>query len=93
MPYFEPSRPRPDSLTPPNGATSVEMMPVVDADDAVFERLGDAPDAADVAAVEIGGEAELGVVGQRDRLLLGLEAEQRRDRAERLLARDRHRRW
>ena len=36
---------------------------VVDADDAVFERLGDAPDAADVAAVEIGGEAELGVVG------------------------------
>src|SRR5690349_18423457 len=30
---------------------------LVDADDAVFERLGDPPDAADVAAVEIGGEA------------------------------------
>jgi len=29
---------------------------LVDADDAVFERLGDAPDAADVAAVEIGGD-------------------------------------
>ena len=29
MPYFEPSRPMPDSLTPPNGATSVEMMPVL----------------------------------------------------------------
>src|SRR5260370_6378654 len=29
---------------------------LVDADDAVFERLGDAPDAADVAAVEIGCE-------------------------------------
>ena len=28
----------------------------VDADDAVFERFGDAPDAADVAAVEIGGD-------------------------------------
>src|SRR6185503_1351392 len=28
-PYFDPSRPRPDSLTPPNGATSVEMMPVL----------------------------------------------------------------
>ncbi len=27
MPYFEPSRPIPDSLTPPNGATSVEMIP------------------------------------------------------------------
>src|ERR1700732_1842428 len=28
---------------------------LVDADDAVFKRLRDAPDAADVAAVEIGG--------------------------------------
>src|SRR6266852_6578763 len=27
---------------------------LVDADDAVFERFGDAPDAADVAAVEVG---------------------------------------
>src|SRR6202035_246347 len=44
----------------------------VDADDAVFERLGDAPDAADVAAVEIGGEAELGVVGHLDRFGFGL---------------------
>src|SRR5689334_9714892 len=29
MPYLEPSRPRPDCLTPPNGATSVEMMPAL----------------------------------------------------------------
>src|ERR1700730_2701370 len=29
---------------------------LVDADDAVFEGLGDAPDAADVAAAEIGGD-------------------------------------
>ncbi len=29
MPYFEPSRPMPDSLTPPNGATSEEMKPVL----------------------------------------------------------------
>src|SRR5262249_52203750 len=29
MPYFDPSRPMPDSFTPPNGATSVEMMPVL----------------------------------------------------------------
>ncbi len=29
MPYFEPSRPMPDSLTPPNGATSFEMKPVL----------------------------------------------------------------
>src|SRR3954452_7674672 len=54
---------------------------LVDADDAVFEGLGDAPDAADVAAVEIGGEAELGVVRHLDRLGLGLEAVKRRNRA------------
>src|SRR4051812_35883361 len=29
MPYFEPSRPMPDSLSPPNGATSDEMKPVL----------------------------------------------------------------
>lgn len=29
MPYLEPSRPRPDCLTPPNGPTSLEMMPVL----------------------------------------------------------------
>ena len=29
MPYFEPSRPMPDSFMPPNGATSVEMKPVL----------------------------------------------------------------
>jgi hypothetical protein len=29
MPYFEPSRPTPDSLTPPNGATSVDIIPVL----------------------------------------------------------------
>ncbi len=29
IPYFDPSRPSPDSLTPPNGATSVEIRPVL----------------------------------------------------------------
>ena len=29
MPYFDPSRPSPDSLTPPNGASAVEMSPVL----------------------------------------------------------------
>ena len=28
MPYFEPSRPRPELFTPPNGPTSDEKMPV-----------------------------------------------------------------
>src|SRR5262249_52940611 len=29
MPYFEPSRPVPDSFMPPKGATSVEIIPVL----------------------------------------------------------------
>src|SRR5262249_56503886 len=29
MPYLEPSRPMPDSFTPPNGATSVDTTPVL----------------------------------------------------------------
>src|SRR3990172_8742001 len=57
----------------------------VDADHAVLERLGNAPDAPDVAAVEIGRETVFGIVGKPDQLLLGLEAEQRRHRTERLL--------
>ena len=65
IPYFEPSRPMPDSLTPPNGATSVEMKPGVDAEDAVLERLRDTPDAAHVARVEVGGEAVRRVVRRR----------------------------
>src|SRR5271157_3474421 len=63
---------------------------LVNADDAVFERLGDAPDAADVAAVEIGGEAELGVVGHLDRLGLALEAVERRDGPKDLFLGDDH---
>src|SRR5581483_9398830 len=29
IPYLEPSRPMPDSFIPPNGATSVEIKPVL----------------------------------------------------------------
>lgn len=29
MPYFEPSRPSPESLTPPNGASAVDIRPVL----------------------------------------------------------------
>src|SRR5471030_1705742 len=54
----------------------------VDADDAIFQRLGHAPYTADVAAVEVGGETEFRVVGQSDCIGLVLEAEQRRHRSE-----------
>ena len=52
------------------------------------ERIDDAPDAADVAAAEIGREAEFGVVGHLDGLVVGLEAVERRDRAKRLFSGD-----
>src|SRR5438552_16871917 len=80
----------PLSFMPPKGAISVEMVPSLIADDAVFEGFGDAPDAADVAPVEIGGEAELGVVGHLDRVLFALEAIERCHRAEGLLPGDDH---
>src|SRR5688572_4786625 len=63
---------------------------LVDADNAVLQRLADAPNAADVPRVEVRGEAELSVVGELDGFLLGLEAEQRRNRTECLLASDLH---
>src|SRR5919198_4233379 len=60
--------------------------------DAGLHLLRHAEDAADVAAVEVAGEAELGVVGESDHLIFGLEADQRRHRPEGLLVRDDHRR-
>ncbi len=87
-PYLEPSRPRPDSLTPP--ALSPGDEPDVDAHDTGLKRLGDPPDPADVAAVEVGGETELGIVGHANCLVLRAEAQQRRHGAEGLLVRHRH---
>ena len=56
MPYLKPSRPDAAFLHAAERRDLGRDDPLVDADDAVFEPLGDAPDAADVAAVEIGGE-------------------------------------
>src|SRR6516164_9952862 len=63
---------------------------LVDADNAIFKGFGDAPDAADVTAVEIGREAELGVVGHLDGLVIGLKAVERRHRSKGLLLGDDH---
>ena len=48
---------------------------LVDRDDAGLERLGNAEHPADVAGVEVGGEAVLGLVGEPDHLVLVLELE------------------
>lgn len=65
-------------------------QPFVDADHAVFQRLGHAPGAADVAGVQVGGEAEFGVVGHGDGLFFSAEAEHRGQRAEGFVARYQH---
>jgi hypothetical protein len=60
MPYFDPSRPMPLPSCRRKARSRQRAFgrddALVDADDVVFEGLGDTPDAADVAAVEIGGE-------------------------------------
>src|SRR5258708_29728523 len=53
-------------------------QPLVDADHAVFQRFGDAPHATDIATVEIGRKPEFRIVGEADRLRLGLKDEERR---------------
>src|SRR5436190_2100172 len=63
----------------------------VDADHAGLHRFRDAENAADIAAVEVSGEPEFGVVDHRDRFRVGLEAKERRNRAERFFARHLHR--
>ncbi len=51
--------------------------PDVNAHHAVLQRLAHAEDAADVAAVEVAGQAKLGVVGRVNGFLLGVEPEHR----------------
>ena len=62
----------------------------VDAHHAVFQRFGHAENAAHVAAVEVAGQAELGVVGCVHRFLFGLELEDGRKRAKSLFFRAQH---
>jgi hypothetical protein len=74
MPYFEPSRPRPDSFTSPKGATFGRDDALIDADDTVLEALRDPPDAADIAGVEVRGKTERGVVARaREKGKMGSE--------------------
>ena len=62
----------------------------VDPDHAIFQCFTDPPAAADVAAVKICREAELGVVGQLHGFCLGLETENRRHRTESFFTRHFH---
>ena len=62
----------------------------VNADHAGVELLGDAPGAAQILAEQIGGKPERRIVGEPDRIVLGVEADERGDGAENLLAHNLH---
>lgn len=59
----------------------------VDADHAVFEPFRRPPDTPDVAGIEVASEASFRGVHHLDRLLLGLEPKEGRNRSEGFLAR------
>ena len=60
-------------LTPPKGTSAVEIRPVLMPTMPYSSASPTREDAAHVAAVEVARQAELGVVGHRDGLGLGLE--------------------
>src|SRR5690606_5749840 len=62
----------------------------IDADHAVFERLGHTPHAREVARIEVRGEAKLGVVGLGYDIGFVGEAEERGDRPKGFLAGNGH---
>ena len=61
-------------------------QPGVEADHAVLQGLWHPPRTVDIAGIDIGGEARIGVIGHGDGLVLGGEADQPRDRPKSLLA-------
>ena len=87
IPWCEPSRELPLSLTPPNGASSVEIAPAL-SDHAVFQAFGNTKDSRGVPGEEIRSETERAVVCRGDHLVFAVEAEDRR--AERLFVRKIH---
>ena len=86
MPSWPPSRPMPLCFDAAERGRRVADQAAVEADHAGLERLADPQAAGQVAGVDVGDQAVLGVVGQPDRLVLVGERDDRGDRAEDLLA-------
>ncbi len=82
-PLGRPFPAQPRLLDPAKGGQFGGDDPLVDPHHAVFEPLGHSPHPGDVAAIEVGGQAIGGVVGQRNGLGFRLEAHQGGDRARR----------
>lgn len=90
MPYFDPSRPMPEHLTPPKGCFGSRDQACVHANHSIFECLRYRPHAAQIARMEVRGETEFGIFGHFDHVLDLVEGKQWRNRPERLLSRQAH---
>ena len=86
MPLREPSRPRSFFDAAQRRRRRRDYV-FVDADHAVFEPFRHPPDTPDVAGIEVAREAKFRGVHDLDRLLLGLEPKEGRNRSEGFLAR------
>src|SRR5579872_2453177 len=58
----------------------------VDANDAVFESFGDAPDAGNIATVEVGSQTKFRIIGECDGVGFRFEPKKWRDWTERFFA-------
>ncbi len=84
------SRPMPDILYPPNGASVWTELLEFTLRTPAWSALRRPQGLADVPAPDRAGQAVRGGVGEPDRLLLGVERDDRHDRSEDLLAGDPH---
>src|SRR6266699_870070 len=62
----------------------------VNAHHSAFQAFGYPPDPADIATKEIACKSEFGVIGKTDRIFVGIESEQGRQRTKCLFVRDFH---
>jgi hypothetical protein len=88
-PNTPPSRPLPDCLNPPKGEPWREALAIA-LDHARAHPPRHPAKLLGVARLDVVGQPVLGVVGHGDGMLLVLEGQDRQDRAEDLLAVDRH---
>src|ERR1700687_199223 len=87
IPYRPYSRPTPEYLNPPQGACGSSVMPLITTRP---DRICEATRARQVSAENSRVQTELGIVGDPDRLLLGVIRDDTQHGTENLFLSDRH---
>ncbi len=75
--YFEPSLPSPDCLTPPNGATSVEIRPSLISHHARLKRFHHSPCPVGILRVDVASETKLAIIAHANHVFFCRESCQR----------------